>query len=96
MHAERPKMEAILADDIALVGTTMDSLFYHGRWVVIAQGYRCLRTSHSRTGRFRLTVSFALPTSMGSTIGQSGPTKSSCSTLKPVELLSRSKRPLKR
>lgn len=36
MYAERPKMEAIIADDIALVGTTMDSLFYHGRWVVIA------------------------------------------------------------
>jgi hypothetical protein len=36
MYAERPSIETILADEIALVGTTMDSLFFHGRWVVIA------------------------------------------------------------
>lgn len=36
LHSSRPDIASALADEIALVGTTMDSLFYHGRWSVIA------------------------------------------------------------
>jgi len=38
LHSSRPDMASLLADEIALVGTTMDSMFYHGRWSVIAHG----------------------------------------------------------
>lgn len=37
LHGSRPDIASLLADEIALVGTTMDSLFYHGRWSVIAR-----------------------------------------------------------
>jgi hypothetical protein len=39
LHATRPELTALCADEIALVGTTMDSLVYHGRWVVVYQGF---------------------------------------------------------
>jgi hypothetical protein len=39
MHSKRPSNNELVADEIALVGTTMDALFYHGRWVVIAHDF---------------------------------------------------------
>lgn len=36
LHKSRPEFASLLADEIALVGTTMDALFYHRRWSVIA------------------------------------------------------------
>lgn len=36
LYAARPDISALLDDPVALVGTTMDSQFYHGRWTVIA------------------------------------------------------------
>lgn len=36
LHSSRPDMASLLAEEIALVGMTMDSMFYHGRWSVIA------------------------------------------------------------
>jgi hypothetical protein len=39
MHTARPAIDALLADDIALIGTTTDALFYHGHWAVIAHDF---------------------------------------------------------
>lgn len=39
LHYTRPSSEELVADGIALVGTTMDSLFYHGRWNVITRNF---------------------------------------------------------
>jgi hypothetical protein len=36
LHFSRPDITFLLADEVALVGTTMDSLFYHRHWTVIA------------------------------------------------------------
>jgi hypothetical protein len=36
LHVSRPEIASFLADEVALVGTTMDALFYHGLWTVIA------------------------------------------------------------
>jgi hypothetical protein len=36
LHSSRPGIAVAVADEVALVGTTMDSEFYHGRWSVIA------------------------------------------------------------
>jgi hypothetical protein len=39
LHASRPPTEVIAEDGIALIGTTMDALFYHGRWTVIGHDF---------------------------------------------------------
>jgi len=39
LHASRPTVEMLFEDDIALVGTTMDALFYHKHWVVIGRDF---------------------------------------------------------
>ncbi len=36
LHVSRPEIASLLCDEVALVGTTMDSLFYHGLWTVVA------------------------------------------------------------
>jgi len=35
----RPLLSELAEDEIALVGTTMDALVYHGRWVVVYSGF---------------------------------------------------------
>ena len=37
LYHERPHIEAVISDEIALVGWTMDALFYHDRWIVITR-----------------------------------------------------------
>lgn len=39
LHASRPAADVIIEDEIALIGTTMDALFYHGRWTVIGHDF---------------------------------------------------------
>ncbi|MBB5714160.1 Imm26 family immunity protein [Sphingomonas aerophila] len=37
VHAGRPDPNWVVRDDVALAGWTLDSLFYHGHWNVIAR-----------------------------------------------------------
>lgn len=39
LYQERPSRQELEADEIALVGQTMDALFYHGRWVVVYEDF---------------------------------------------------------
>ena len=37
LHESRPAAEELVNEEIALVGWTMDSWFYHGRWMVMGK-----------------------------------------------------------
>lgn len=37
LYSSRPEISSILSDQIGLVGQTMDSMFYHREWSIIAQ-----------------------------------------------------------
>jgi hypothetical protein len=39
LYRDRPSLAELVADEIALVGETMDALFYHGRWVVVYEDF---------------------------------------------------------
>ncbi len=39
LHTERPHIDVLASDAIALVGWTMDALVFHGRWSVVFSDY---------------------------------------------------------
>lgn len=39
LHTSRPTIDVIATDDVALIGATMDALFYHGHWVIIDHNF---------------------------------------------------------
>ncbi|CAN5500247.1 hypothetical protein BH10PSE3_BH10PSE3_26130 [soil metagenome] len=39
LHTSRPAFATLVKDEVALIGTTMDALFYHGQWVVVDRDF---------------------------------------------------------
>ena len=39
LHTSRPTIDELARDEVALIGTTMDGLFYHGDWAVIDRDF---------------------------------------------------------
>ncbi|MDG2520573.1 hypothetical protein P7B02_03380 [Caulobacter segnis] len=39
LRTERPTIAALIEDEVALIGTTQDSLFFHGDWTVVDCGF---------------------------------------------------------
>ena len=39
LHRDRPTFAELIRDEIALVGQTMDALFFHGRWTIVYRDF---------------------------------------------------------
>jgi hypothetical protein len=63
MLTSRSKIASVFADEIVLLGTTMDIQFYHGRWSVIANDHPIPAAIPFQSGRSKSGMSFARPTS---------------------------------